>query len=135
MKRLVMVAALLAATTAACKKGGSDAGPPCDQVVDHMQLLMKQMMPGHDPAALGNRQQMIDQCVQRKMPADVRRCILAATSFNDLSTCRKKAPTATTTTPTPPPTQPAGTTPPEPAPGTPTPAAGSDAGSAAGSGT
>jgi small lipoprotein (TIGR04454 family) len=98
MTRLVLVAALLVAC------GKKDSGPPCDQVVDHMLDLTKQMMPGHDPESLGNRKQMIDDCKSRKMSAATRRCLLDAKSFNDLATC--KARDQKTSTPTPPPVTP-----------------------------
>jgi hypothetical protein len=117
MTRLVLLAALL---VAGCKKG--DSAPTCDQVVDHMLELMKQMMPGHDQSALGNRKQMVDQCVQNKMPAKLRSCLYAAKSFNDLADCRPKD--MKSSTPSPPPI-----TPTAPAPGS---ATGSDSsGSAA----
>lgn len=92
MTRFVMIAALL---VAACNKSKTDSGPSCDKVVDHMQVLMKQMMPGHDEAALGDRKQMIAQCEQRKMPASVRRCLVEAKSFNDLAACQKQGPKPT----------------------------------------
>jgi hypothetical protein len=98
MTRIVLVAALLAA----CGKG--DSGPPCDQVVDHMLDLTKQMMPGHDPESLGQRKQMIDDCKSRKMSAATRRCLLDAKSFNDLEACKKRD--QKTSTPTPPPVTP-----------------------------
>lgn len=101
MTRIARIA-LIAAVLVACHKG--DAGPPCEAVVDHMQALMKQMMPGHDEAALGNRQQMIAQCKQRKMPAKTRQCIVDAKSFNDLATCNAGA--QKTSTPSPPPLTP-----------------------------
>jgi hypothetical protein len=93
MTRFVMIAALL---VAACNKTKTDSGPSCDKVVDHMQVLMKQMMPGHDEAALGDRKQMIAQCEQRKMPASVRRCLVEAKSFNDLAACQKPGSTPAT---------------------------------------
>jgi hypothetical protein len=101
MMRIARIA-LIAAVLVACHKG--DSGPPCEQVVDHMQALMKQMMPGHDEAALGDRKQMIEQCKQRKMPAKTRQCIVDAKSFNDLATCNAGA--QKTTTPAPPPLTP-----------------------------
>jgi hypothetical protein len=81
MMRIVLAAALLAG----CSKG--DSGPPCDKVVDHMMDLMKQMMPGHDQNALGDRKQMIDQCKQRNMTAKTRKCLVDAKTFNDLAAC------------------------------------------------
>lgn len=104
MTRLALVAALLVSSLGAC--GKRDSGPPCDQVVDHMMDLMKQMMPGHDQDALGDRKQMIEECKSRKMSAATRRCLLDAKTFNDLATCRARD--QKTSTPTPPaPKQPA----------------------------
>lgn len=103
MTRLALVAALLVSVVACGKR---DSGPPCDQVVDHMMDLMKQMMPGHDQDALGSRTQMIEECKSRKMSAATRRCLLDAKTFNDLATCRARD--QKTSTPTPPaPKQPA----------------------------
>lgn len=103
MTRLVLLAALLVA----CSKK-QDAGPPCDKVVDHMLELTKQMLAGHGDQQLGDRQAMIDQCVQRKLPASERSCLLAAKSLEDLAKCRnaEKKPA----TPTPEPTRPLPTT-------------------------
>jgi hypothetical protein len=80
---------LLAAFLVACSKK-DHAGPSCDQVVDRMLELTKQMIPGHDPQSLGDRTQMIDQCKQRNMPAEVRACIVAAKNLDDLATCHRK---------------------------------------------
>lgn len=108
MMRIARIA-LIAAVLVACHKG--DSGPPCDAVTDHVLQLMKQAMPGHDDMA--NRQQLIDQCKQRKMPAKMRQCIVDAKTFNDLAACNTGA--QKTTTPTPPPL-----TPVPPAPANPT---------------
>lgn len=112
MTRFVMIAALL---VAACNKTKADSGPSCDKVVDHMQELMKQMMPGHDEAALGDRKQMIAQCEQRKMPASVRRCLVDAKTFNDLAACQPQGP-APSTRPAPPAPTPSAPSAPAPAP-------------------
>jgi hypothetical protein len=128
MKRLVLLAALL---VAACKK--AESGPSCEQVVDHIMELMKQMMPGHDQGALGNHKQMVDQCVHNKMPAKMRSCLYAAKSFNELADCRPKD--MKSSTPSPPPVTP--TAPPPPgatgsaAPETPSGSAAAPSGSAA----
>lgn len=121
MTRLVLVAALL---ITGCKKG--DPGPSCDKVVDHMLELTKQMMPGHDTESLGNRNQLIAECKQRKMPASVRTCLLAAKSFNHLADCRRKdtstrAPSTAPALTAPGPKMPAQATPTAPAPSAPAP--------------
>jgi hypothetical protein len=118
MTRLVLVAALL---VTACKKG--DPGPPCDKVVDHMLELTKQMMPGHDPESLGNRNQRIAECKQRKMPASMRKCLLDAKSFNDLADCRRKDTSAAAAPSAPAPKLPANVAPTAPAPTNPAPTA------------
>jgi hypothetical protein len=123
MTRLVLVAALLTISVSGC--GKKDSGPPCDQVVDHMLALTKQMMPGHDQESLGNRKQMIDDCKSRKMSAATRRCLLDAKSFNDLAACRARD--QKTSTPQPPPVTP---TPPPPS-GIPAPAGSAAGGTAA----
>jgi hypothetical protein len=116
MTRLVLAAALLMA----CKQ--KDPGPPCDQVVDHMLELTKQMMPGHDQDSLGSREQLIKDCKSRKMSAATRRCLLDAKSFNDLATCRARD--QKTSTPTPPaPKEPTGSAPPPAGSATPPPPA------------
>lgn len=79
--------ALLAALLVGCSKK-EDAGPSCDKVVDHMLEVTKQMLPGHGDQPMGDRKAMIDQCVQRNMPASQRRCLVAAKSFEDLAKCR-----------------------------------------------
>lgn len=101
MTRLVLIAALLVA----CSKK-QDAGPPCDKVVDHMLELTKQMLPGHGDQPLGDRKAMIDQCVQRKMPAKMRACLLASKSFEDLAKCRTSERRAAPPVPEPVPTRP-----------------------------
>ena len=68
-----------------------DTGPACPEVVDHMLVVMKQGLTGHDGVQLGNRQQMIDQCEQRKMSADERTCLRAAKTLAELASCRKPA--------------------------------------------
>jgi hypothetical protein len=96
---MVLIAALLVG----CSKK-EDPGPPCDKVVDRMLELTKQMVPGHDMGALGDRKQMVAQCEQRKMPAAVRKCIVDAKSTDELSKCREPTPTPEPTTTRPLPT-------------------------------
>jgi hypothetical protein len=86
MTRLALLVGLLAACGSSKKQ---DDGPPCDKVVDHMLELTKQMLPGHGDQPMGDRKAMIDQCVQRKMPASMRSCLLAAKSLDELAQCRR----------------------------------------------
>ena len=93
MVRLLLLAALLIA----CKK--EDPGPPCGQIVDHMLEITKQQLVGHDTMQLGDRQQMIDQCEQRKLPRQARTCMMAAKSLTDLAGCQAQGkPTPTPAT-------------------------------------
>jgi hypothetical protein len=113
MIRLVLLAALLVACS---KKKAEDAAPSCDQVVDHMLEVTKQMLPGHGDQPMGDRKAMIAQCEQRNMPAAQRRCLVAAKSFDDLAKCRgnetppaqRPVPVAPPPTPSPPTPAPAG---------------------------
>jgi hypothetical protein len=89
MRRFILLAALLVA----CKE---DKGPPCAAVVDHMLDVTKQAMPGHDPAALGDRNAMIAQCEKRNMPPTMRKCLIAAKSLADFAECQEKAKPAPT---------------------------------------
>ena len=89
MRALLLATSLLAVT--ACKKAND--GPACPAVVDHMLEVMKAGLTGHDSLALGNRDQMIQQCEQRKMSATERRCLANAKTLGDLASCRpNKAP-------------------------------------------
>jgi hypothetical protein len=74
----------------ACQKK-ADPGPPCDQVVDHMFEVTKQMLVGHDAMTKTMRTQAIQQCEQRNMPKDQRECIMAAKDSEGLSACRGAA--------------------------------------------
>jgi hypothetical protein len=126
MTRLVLIAVLLVA----CSKKKEPAGPSCDQVTDHVLALTKQAVPGHDTVQMGNRKQMIEQCEQRKFPAEMRSCLVASKSLEDLSKCRKaSAPTtAPAPAPTPAPAPPAPAPTPDPAQPSPTGSAGSGSG-------
>ena len=88
--RALLVSALFAV---GCSKSAKpDVGPACPDVVDHMLVVMKQGLTGHDTVALGNREQMIAQCEQRKMTAAERHCLADAKTLADLSTCRPAKP-------------------------------------------
>jgi hypothetical protein len=88
----VLLLALVLSWLAACPQHESklDQGPPCEQVVDHMLVVMKQGLTGHDDVQLGNRKQMIEHCQARNMSSAHRKCLAAATRLEDLSTCQKQ---------------------------------------------
>lgn len=97
-----MLLALLVAAAGCSKKEKADPGPPCDQVVDHMLVVMKQGLTGHDDLALGNKKQMVEQCESRKLSAKERRCLLEAKDLAGLASCRDaKAPEPAPTRPLP----------------------------------
>lgn len=104
--------ALVALTCLACKKdpqpAKEDPGPPCDKVVDHMLVVMKQGLTGHGDLEMANKQQMIDQCESRKLSAAERNCMLAAKDLAGLAACRPRPATPTPTAPAGPVTVPAG---------------------------
>jgi hypothetical protein len=87
--RALLVTALL--VVGCSKSNHADVGPACGDVVDHMLAVMKAGLTGHDTVALGNRDQMIAQCEQRKMSATERRCLLNAKAIADLAACHPKA--------------------------------------------
>ena len=82
MKRLVLVLLLTA-----CAK---EKVPSCAEVTDHMLATVKKEYAGHgDMGAAGNRQSAIEQCETRKVPASERRCIMSATSTEQIAQCRR----------------------------------------------
>ena len=93
------ISVLVLLLVVACQKK-ADTGPPCDQVVDHMLDITKQVLVGHESMTKSMRAQAIAQCEQRNMPKEMRECILAAKDTEALSTCRGAAPARV---PTPPP--------------------------------
>ncbi len=99
-----MRAVLLAVLIAACKH--EDPGPPCDKVTDHMLEVTKQL-PGHEGMNMtgpGDRNAMIQQCVQRNYTKQERQCLMQATSIDAFATCRKtKVPGTLHPAPVPPP--------------------------------
>lgn len=86
--------ALLVLLAACSKKKAEDPGPTCDQVVDHMLAVMKAGLTGHGNVEMGNRKQMVDQCVSRKLSKEQRTCMLAAKDLVGLSNCSTPAPAA-----------------------------------------
>jgi hypothetical protein len=55
-----------------------------------MLKIMQAQYPGHgDMGAMGNRDQAIQQCEARNMPAAEKRCIVNAKSAEDLGGCRR----------------------------------------------
>lgn len=53
-----------------------------------MLEVTKQQLIGHEGMTLGSRDAMIQQCEQRKMSPEARRCLVAARSLADLAGCR-----------------------------------------------
>lgn len=84
--RWILVVALIAG----CSK--TDEGPSCDKVVDNMLAVTKTAMTGHGDMELGNRKQMVDQCIARKMPAEQRTCLATAKDLNTIASCSPKKP-------------------------------------------
>jgi len=81
--RWIMVAMLVAA----CGKA-EDPGPTCAQVTDHMLEVTKQQLVGHGDMVLGQRNAMIAQCESRTMPAQTRKCLVAAKTLDAIAACR-----------------------------------------------
>jgi len=77
---------------AACSK--NDPGPTCDQVVDHMLEITKQVMLGHDSMDATIRKQALAQCQQRKLSKQARECIMAAKDSTSLVACYRGEPGA-----------------------------------------
>lgn len=87
-----MRAWLLVAVLFACSKK-EDPGPTCDQVVDHVLTVSKQLLVGHE--GLGgatDRKAMLDQCAKRNMSKELRECLVAAKDLDGLGNCYKHAP-------------------------------------------
>lgn len=109
--RAGLLAIVLLTGLAACKKqeaAKEDPGPPCDKVVDHMLVVMKQGLTGHGDLEMANKQQMVDQCESRKLSAAERTCMLAAKDLAGLAACRPRPATPMPTAPAGPVTVPAG---------------------------
>ncbi len=87
-----MRALLIAVLLLACSKK-DDLGPTCEQVVDHVQTVSKQVMVGH-PGMDGadQRKAMLDQCAQHNMSKELRECLVAAKDLDGLGACYKHAP-------------------------------------------
>src|SRR5262245_40139795 len=110
---------LVALAIAGCSKKAADNGPPCPVVVDHMVVVIKEGIKGHESVNLGDRQQMITQCENRKMSAAERRCMATAKDLAQLASCRpakSPPPGPPPNTPPPPPSPPAAAAPPPSAP-------------------
>ena len=70
---------------AGCSK--KNEGPSCDKVVDNMLAVTKTEMTGHGNMELGNKRQMVDQCIARKMSAEQRGCLATAKDLNAIAAC------------------------------------------------
>ena len=75
-----------------CSKSTPDDGPPCAAVVDNMIAVTKQQMSNHGGMELQNRKAMIDQCEQRKMSAEQRRCLVGTKDLTGIAGCVKSPP-------------------------------------------
>jgi hypothetical protein len=84
---------ILAAVIAAAGCSTKDDGPTCAQVTDHLFEVTKIAYPGHGDMAMGNRKSEIESCEKRKIPADVRRCIMAAPDMTGVAKCRASSAT------------------------------------------
>lgn len=85
MTRIILVLALCA-----CSKKAEEKAVSCAEVTDNMLKIMQAQYPGHgDMGGMGNREQAIQQCEARKMPAAEKRCIVNAKSTDDLAACRR----------------------------------------------
>jgi hypothetical protein len=49
-------------------------------------------MTGHGDMELGNKKQMVDQCISRKMSAEQRTCLATAKDLNTIASCTPKQP-------------------------------------------
>jgi hypothetical protein len=85
MKRIVLVLVVLGA----CSKKAEKV-PTCAEVTDNMLKIVQGQYPGHgDMGAMGNRENAIQQCEARNMPANEKRCIVNAKNVEDLGACRR----------------------------------------------
>lgn len=82
--RWILVVALISG----CSK--TDEGPSCDKVVDNMLAVTKTAMTGHGDMELGNKKQMVDQCVARKMSGAQRTCLATAKDLEAIAACTPK---------------------------------------------
>ena len=87
-----MRALLLATLLVACSKK-EDPGPTCEQVVDHVLTVSKQVLVGHEGMnGAGDRKAMLDQCAQHNMSKELRECLMAGKDLDGLGACYKHAP-------------------------------------------
>jgi hypothetical protein len=82
MRWLLVVGIVLAG----CSKK-QDAGPSCAEITDHVHAVFHKEHPGHANAM--NRANDIQQCAQRKLSAEERRCVLAAQTLEAIGKCRE----------------------------------------------
>src|SRR4051794_36462889 len=86
--------AAIAMTLLACGSSKkADEGPPCGQIVDHINEITK-TIPGHetvsDPRMGTDRKQMIGLCEKRHYSAEAKTCILGAKDQDALADCLHK---------------------------------------------
>jgi hypothetical protein len=80
------IACALALILVACGgKKDEPAAPTCAQVTDHLLSLME--LPNHPSMQLGNKKQMVQQCLDRKEDAKTLTCQNAAKSMREAAAC------------------------------------------------
>ena len=78
----------LVVALAACGGKKEDPGPSCEQLTDHLLAVMNQSVPpGHGNMQMGNHKLMVQRCDEKKYPAKVRTCMLAAKTMPEAAEC------------------------------------------------
>lgn len=91
---LLAIAIATVSMIAACGSSKkADEGPPCGQIVDHINEITK-TIPGHetveDPRMGNDRKSMIGLCEKRHYSAEAKTCILATKDTEGLADCLHK---------------------------------------------
>jgi hypothetical protein len=84
-----MIRVLAIAMLFACgSKKSEDPGPSCGQVMDHILEVTQRQLVGHGDELKSQRAAMVQQCEARKMPAEMRKCLLDSKSMDDIAKCK-----------------------------------------------
>jgi hypothetical protein len=75
---------------ASCHK--QDPGPTCDQIVDNLLKVTKQVMAGHPGMAGGDRGALLAHCAKRQLAPEVRQCLATAPSLDAIAACTPDSP-------------------------------------------